>query len=210
MSKAYTSHSTSRNAGGDLDVKQLAEEVNKFFADDLAQGLELSMEDFATLILSLPKDWDGKAEFDLGDNQVFLNAWKEYLRLSGKKEEEEAASEDDEVPKKVATLETQLYAPLVSLLNAVGDSSDAENLKAFYIQDPRPVLGSRVSRVPDIAAIYRQLLGVVDDETLDEYLENNRVKGVFWGLLLYFVEVKNKNGAFLRKSTSVSRDDTLC
>ncbi|KAF9065076.1 hypothetical protein BDP27DRAFT_1405002 [Rhodocollybia butyracea] len=206
MSKTYASHSTSHNASGDLDVKQLAEVVNKFFADDLAQSLELSMEDFATLILSLPKDWDGKAEFDLGDNQVFLNAWEEYLQLLGKKEGEEAASGDDKVSKK--TLETQLYAPLVSLLNAVGDSSDNENLKAFYIQDPRPVLGSRISRVPDIAAIYRQLLAVADDETLDEYLRENRVKGVFWGLLLYFVEVKNKNGAFLRKRSDNIKEET--
>jgi hypothetical protein len=198
MSKTYASHSTSHNAGGsDPDVKQLAEVVNKLFTDDLAQGLELSMHDFATLILSLPQDWESNAEFDLGDNQVFLDAWKNYLLLLGKKD---GASGDEKILKKKATHETDLYAPLVSLLNAVGDSADDENLKAFYIQDPRPVLGSRADRVPDIAAIYRQLLEVADDETLDHYFEHKRVKGVFWGLLLYFVEVKDRNGAFLRKS----------
>ncbi|KAJ3989392.1 hypothetical protein F5890DRAFT_1486074 [Lentinula detonsa] len=67
----------------------------------------------------------------------------------------------------------------------------------FYVQDPRPVLGSLLERKPDLGGIYTQLLELAENKNLSTYLSKKKIVGVFWGLLLFFVEVKHRNGNFV-------------
>ncbi|KAJ4471209.1 protein kinase [Lentinula lateritia] len=196
-SKKYASHAED-------EVPQRASVVNKFLEDDIGDSVVLSLDDFATLILELPVDWKVKEEIALQlDSDAVKDAFEAYLSVAIGVAEAEGKKR-----KGAAGHETQLYRPLANLLNVLKDSDGEEgrlgidiNEKIFYVQDPRPVLGSRIERKPDLGGIYIQLLKLTEGEELSDYLEKNKkIVGVFWGLLLYFVEVKHRKGNFIGMS----------
>ncbi|KAJ3892940.1 protein kinase [Lentinula edodes] len=197
MSQKCTSHAED-------EVPQRASVVNKFLEDDIGDGVVFSLDDFATLILELPVDWKVKEDIALQlDSQAVKDAFEAYLSVAIGVAEAEGKKR-----KGAAGHETQLYRPLANLLNVLKDSDGEEGRlgsdideKIFYVQDPRPVLGSRIERKPDLGGIYLQLLELTEDEELSDYLEKNKkIVGVFWGLLLYFVEVKHRKGNFIGMS----------
>ncbi|KAJ3892936.1 protein kinase [Lentinula edodes] len=197
MSQKCTSHAED-------EVPQRASVVNKFLEDDIGDGVVFSLDDFATLILELPVDWKVKEDIALQlDSQAVKDAFEAYLSVAIGVAEAEGKKR-----KGAAGHETQLYRPLANLLNVLKDSDGEEGRlgsdideKIFYVQDPRPVLGSRIERKPDLGGIYLQLLELTEDEELSDYLEKKKkIVGVFWGLLLYFVEVKHRKGNFIGMS----------
>ncbi|KAJ3883177.1 protein kinase [Lentinula edodes] len=197
MSQKCTSHAED-------EVPQRASVVNKFLEDDIGDGVVFSLDDFATLILELPVDWKVKEDIALQlDIQAVKDAFEAYLSVAIGVAEAEGKKR-----KGAAGHETQLYRPLANLLNVLKDSDGEEGRverdideKIFYVQDPRPVLGSRIERKPDLGGIYLQLLELSEDEGLSDYLEKKKkIVGVFWGLLLYFVEVKHRKGNFIGMS----------
>ncbi|KAJ3928147.1 MAG: protein kinase [Lentinula lateritia] len=211
-SKKYASHAED-------EVPQRASVVNKFLEDDIGDSVVLSLDDFATLILELPVDWKVKEEIALQlDSDAVKDAFEAYLSVAIGVAEAEGKKR-----KGAAGHETQLYRPLANLLNVLKDSDGEGRLgsdideKIFYVQDPRPVLGSRIERKPDLGGIYIQLLKLTEGEELSDYLEENKkIVGVFWGLLLYFVEVKHRKGNFIGMSipmrpgpSSRAQSDTL-
>ncbi|KAJ3897795.1 protein kinase [Lentinula edodes] len=195
-SKKYASHAED-------EVPQRASVVNKFLEDDIGDSVVLSLDDFATLILELPVDWKVKEEIALQlDSDAVKDAFEAYLSVAIGVAEAEGKKR-----KGAAGHETQLYRPLANLLNVLKDSDGEGRLgsdideKIFYVQDPRPVLGSRIERKPDLGGIYIQLLNLSEDQELSNYLEKKKkIVGVFWGLLLYFVEVKHRKGNFIGMS----------
>ncbi|KAJ3862980.1 protein kinase [Lentinula novae-zelandiae] len=212
MSQKCTSHAED-------EVPQRASVVNKFLEDDIGDGVVFSLDDFATLILELPVDWKVKKDIALQlDSQAVKDAFEAYLSVAIGVAEAEGKKR-----KGAAGHETQLYRPLANLLNVLKDSDGEGRLgsdideKIFYVQDPRPVLGSRIERKPDLGGIYIQLLKLTEGEELSDYLEKKKkVVGVFWGLLLYFVEVKHRKGNFIGMSipmrpgpSSRAQSDTL-
>lgn len=170
-----------KHAGSHADdkVPPLADVVNQFLEDDLAQRTVFSMDEFATIILNLPKDWQGKLAGEIGkDSKQFNEAFDAYLQAVKRKGKEK-----------------RLYHPLAKLLNSIGlDSKTVIGDKAFYVQDPRPVLGSLIQRRPDLGVIYFQLLKLTERKDLTKFLDERKITGVFWGLLLYFIEVKDDEG----------------
>ncbi|KAE9384080.1 hypothetical protein BT96DRAFT_842818 [Gymnopus androsaceus JB14] len=175
-------------------VSQTVSVVNEFLEDDLAQRKVLSMEEFATIILNLPEDWKVKPAGKLGKEvEEFNKTFGAYLA---------------EIQK--PGHERRLYEPLARLLNSVPRPKNSkvasEDEKVFYVQDPRTVLGSLIKRRPDLGAVYLQLLNLSKREDLAEWLEKHEVEGVFWGLLLYFVEVKDDNGHCLAERC----DESCC
>ncbi|KAJ3808911.1 hypothetical protein F5876DRAFT_78260 [Lentinula aff. lateritia] len=197
MSQKCTTHAED-------EVPQRASVVNKFLEDDIGDGVVFSLDDFATLILELPVDWKVKGDIALQlDSKVVTDAFEAYLSVAIGVAEAEGKKR-----KGAAGHETQLYRPLANLLNVLKDSDGEEGSlgrdideKIFYVQDPRPVLGSRIERKPDLGGIYIQLLELTEDQELSDYLEKNKkIVGVFWGLLLYFVEVKHRKGNFIGMS----------
>ncbi|KAJ4471217.1 protein kinase [Lentinula lateritia] len=212
MSQKCTSHAED-------EVPQRASVMNKFLEDDIGDGVVFSLDDFATLILELPVDWKVKEDIGLQvDSDAVKDAFEAYLSVAIGVAEAEGKKR-----KGAAGHETQLYRPLANLLNVLKDldveegrlGSDIDE-KIFYVQDPRPVLGSRIERKPDLGGIYIQLLKLTEGEELSEYLEKNKkIVGVFWGLLLYFVEVKHRKGNFIGMSilhpgpSSRTQSDTL-
>ncbi|KAF8826602.1 hypothetical protein HHX47_DHR5000074 [Lentinula edodes] len=195
-SKKYASHAED-------EVPQRASVVNKFLEDDIGDSVVLSLDDFATLILELPVDWKVKEEIELQlDSDAVKDAFEAYLSVAIGVAEAEGKKR-----KGAAGHETQLYRPLANLLNVLKDSDEEGRFgsdideKIFYVQDPRPVLGSRIERKPDLGGIYIQLLNLSEDQELSNYLEKKKkIVGVFWGLLLYFVEVKHRKGNFIGMS----------
>ncbi|KAJ3920785.1 protein kinase [Lentinula edodes] len=189
-SQRFTSHAKD-------EVPQRAEIVNKFLEDDISDRLEISLNDFATLILDLPTDWHVRKEFTLlPESEVVKDAFAAYVKVA-------IGEVDGEGKKKIgiAGNESGLYQPLANLLNSLRDGEgrlgkDIDE-KIFYVQDPRPVLGSLVARKPDLGGIYTELLGLTENEKLSDYLAKNNIMGVFWGLLLYFIEVKHERGRFV-------------
>ncbi|KAJ4478111.1 protein kinase [Lentinula aciculospora] len=178
-------------------VAQRASVVNKFLEDDINDRVVFSLNEFATLILDLPPDWEVEQEFRLlPESRAVKEAFEAYLKLA-----------DGEGQKRngMASREKELYQPLVNLLNALRDGSGCVgkdiNEKMFYVQDPRPVLGSLIQRKPDLGGIYNRLLKLTKNKKLSEYLAKKKVKGVFWGLLLFFVEVKHRKGNFVGLNT---------
>ncbi|KAJ3990622.1 hypothetical protein F5050DRAFT_1795876, partial [Lentinula boryana] len=57
--------------------------------------------------------------------------------------------------------------------------------------------GSLLARKPDLGGIYTQLLALAENRKLSTYLAKKKIVGVFWGVLLFFVEVKHRNGNFI-------------
>ncbi|KAJ3855628.1 protein kinase [Lentinula lateritia] len=189
-SKRFTSHAED-------EVPKVADIVNKFLEDDISDRLEISLNDFATLILDLPADWHVRKDFTLlPEGEAVKDAFAAYVKVA-------IGEVDSEGKKKmgIAGNERGLYQPLANLLNSLRDGEgrlgkDIDE-KIFYVQDPRPVLGSLSARKPDLGGIYAELLNLSENEKLSDHLAENQIVGVFWGLLLYFIEVKHERGRFV-------------
>ncbi|KAJ3827068.1 protein kinase [Lentinula raphanica] len=189
LSQTYAAHA-------EVEVSQRASILNNFLEDDVNDKVVLSLDEFATLILDLPADWKVKNDFNLPpESQAVKDAFEAYLAVAEKMPKGKGKQR-----KQTGVDEKPLYQPLANLLNALRGTQlkdHAIDEKVFYVQDPRPVLGSLLERKPDLGGIYRQLLQLADNRNLSTYLQKTRVTGVFWGLLLYFVEVKDHNGNFV-------------
>ncbi|KAJ3760275.1 protein kinase, partial [Lentinula raphanica] len=178
------------------EVPQVIEEVNKFLEDDVSDKVVLTLDEFATIILGVDPKCGIEEKFTLGpESEAVKDAFQDYLRL--------AIGEADGVGKRRkgrAKEEKELYQPLVNLLNIFSCAEEDIDERIFYVQDPRPVLGSLLERKPDLGVIYAQLLDLAENESLSERLAETDIKGVFWGILLFFVEVKHKKGNFIGRS----------
>ncbi|KAJ3977301.1 protein kinase [Lentinula raphanica] len=178
------------------EVPQVIEEVNKFLEDDVSDKVVLTLDEFATIILGLDPKCGIEENFTLNpESEAVKDAFQDYLRL--------AIGEADGVGKRRkgrAKDEKELYQPLVNLLNIFSCAEEDIDERIFYVQDPRPVLGSLLERKPDLGVIYAQLLDLAENESLSERLAETDIKGVFWGILLFFVEVKHKKGNFIGRS----------
>ncbi|KAJ3920160.1 protein kinase [Lentinula edodes] len=190
----YTAHAKDK-------VPQRASVLNKFLQDDISDRAVLSLDDFATLILDLPPDWRIKEEFSLlPESEVVRETFEAYLTAAIGATEGEGKRKKK--GKAAAVREKELYQPLANLLNSLRDGKGRHmkkdiDEKIFYVQDPRPLLGSLLERKPDLGAIYIQLLELTKNAKLSKYLGKNKIAGVFWGLLLFFVEVKHEKGRFI-------------
>ncbi|KAJ3866114.1 protein kinase [Lentinula novae-zelandiae] len=191
MSRRCTTHAED-------EVPKRADVVNKFLEDDISDRFEVSLDDFATLILDLPADWQIRDDFTLlPDSEAVKDAFAAYLKVA-------IGEVDGENQKRkgMAGHESGLYQPLANLLNSLRDGEGRRlgndiDEKIFYVQDPRPVLGSLIARKPDLGGIYIELLKLTKNKKLSDYLAKKKVVGVFWGLLLYFIEVKHEQGRFV-------------
>ncbi|KAJ3986209.1 protein kinase [Lentinula detonsa] len=179
------------------EVAQIADVLNKFLEDDVSNRVVFSLNEFATIILGLPPRCDVQEEFSLEpESEAVKDAFEAYLKVA-------IGVADGEGNKRTgaATHEKELYQPLANLLNTLRDGTGCAGKdideKILYVQDPRPVLGSLLERKPDLGAIYTQLLGLAENVKLSEYLSKKKITGVFWGLLLFFVEVKHRKGNFV-------------
>ncbi|KAJ3889011.1 protein kinase [Lentinula edodes] len=209
MSRRCTTHAED-------EVPKRADVVNKFLEDDISDRLEVSLDDFATLILDLPADWQIRDDFTLlPDSEAVKDAFAAYLKVA-------IGEVDGENQKRkgMAGHESGLYQPLANLLNSLRDGEGRRvgkeiDEKIFYVQDPRPVLGSLIARKPDLGGIYIELLKLTKNKKLSDYLAKKKIVGVFWGLLLYFIEVKHEQGRFVGLNvnkegpSSRSQSDTL-
>ncbi|KAH7880931.1 protein kinase [Lentinula edodes] len=191
MSRRCTTHAED-------EVPKRADVVNKFLEDDISDRLEVSLDDFATLILDLPADWQIRDDFTLlPDSEAVKDAFAAYLKVA-------IGEVDGENQKRkgMAGHESGLYQPLANLLNSLRDGEGRRvgkdiDEKIFYVQDPRPVLGSLIARKPDLGGIYVELLKLTKNKKLSDYLAKKKIVGIFWGLLLYFIEVKHEQGRFV-------------
>ncbi|KAJ3789647.1 protein kinase [Lentinula aff. detonsa] len=188
------------------EVAQIADVLNKFLEDDVSDRVVFSLDEFATIILGLPPRCDVQEEFSLEpESEAVKDAFEAYLKVAIGVAEGEGNKRTG-----AATHEKELYQPLANLLNTLRDGTGCAGKdideKILYVQDPRPVLGSLLERKPDLGAIYTQLLGLAENVKLSEYLSKKKITGVFWGLLLFFVEVKHRKGNFvgLNKEARVS------
>ncbi|KAJ3889009.1 protein kinase [Lentinula edodes] len=209
MSRRCTTHAED-------EVPKRADVVNKFLEDDISDRFEVSLDDFATLILDLPADWQIRDDFTLlPDSEAVKDAFAAYLKVA-------IGEVDGENQKRkgMAGHESGLYQPLANLLNSLRDGEGRRvgkdiDEKIFYVQDPRPVLGSLIARKPDLGGIYIELLKLTKNKKLSDYLAKKKIVGVFWGLLLYFIEVKHEQGRFVGLNvnkegpSSRSQSDTL-
>ncbi|KAJ3800289.1 protein kinase [Lentinula aff. detonsa] len=179
------------------EVAQIADVLNKFLEDDVSDRVVFSLDEFATIILGLPPRCDVQEEFSLEpESEAVKDAFEAYLKVAIGVAEGEGNKRTG-----AATHEKELYQPLANLLNTLRDGTGCAGKdideKILYVQDPRPVLGSLLERKPDLGAIYTQLLGLAENVKLSEYLSKKKITGVFWGLLLFFVEVKHRKGNFV-------------
>ncbi|KAJ4001201.1 protein kinase [Lentinula boryana] len=178
-------------------VPQNADVLNKFLEEDIHDKVVFTLDEFATIILGLPSKCDVEEEFNLEpESEAVKDAFEAYLRVAIGVSEVEGQKRTG-----AATHEKKLYQPLANLLNILRDGTGCAGKeideKIFYVQDPRPVLGSLLERKPDLGAIYTQLLKLTENQKLSEYLAKKKIVGVFWGLLLFFVEVKHRKGNFV-------------
>ncbi|KAJ3814491.1 hypothetical protein F5876DRAFT_72843 [Lentinula aff. lateritia] len=200
MSRRCTTHAED-------EVPKRADVVNKFLEDDISDRLEVSLDDFATLILDLPDDWQIRDDFTLlPDSEAVKDAFAAYLKVAIGEVDGE-----DQKRKGMAGHESGLYQPLANLLNSLRDGEGRRlgndiDEKIFYVQDPRPVLGSLIARKPDLGGIYIELLKLTKNKKLSDYLARKKIVGVFWGLLLYFIEVKHEQGRFV--GLNVNKEET--
>ncbi|KAJ3741294.1 protein kinase [Lentinula detonsa] len=190
-----TPQSNTYGAHAKDEVPQRASVLNRFLEDDVNDRVVLTLNDFATVILDLPSDWEVKENFDLSpESKAVKDAFEAYLKVA------------EGVPTGQGKRERVLYQPLANLLNTLRNGTglvdNGIDEKLFYVQDPRPVLGSLLARKPDLGGIYAQLLQLAENRNLSTYLAKKKIVGVFWGLLLFFVEIKHRNGNFIGLSAS--------
>ncbi|KAJ3741413.1 protein kinase [Lentinula detonsa] len=179
------------------EVPQNADVLNKFLDEDIQDKVVFTLDEFATIILGLPPKCDVEEEFSLEpESEAVKDAFEAYLRVAIGVSEVEGQKRTG-----AATHEKKLYQPLANLLNILRNGTDCAGKeideKIFFVQDPRPVLGSLLERKPDLGAIYTQLLKLTENQQLSKYLAKKKIVGVFWGLLLFFVEVKHRKGNFI-------------
>ncbi|KAJ3988145.1 protein kinase [Lentinula detonsa] len=190
-----TPQSNTYGAHAKDEVPQRASVLNRFLEDDVNERVVLTLNDFATVILDLPSDWEVEENFDLSpESKAVKDAFEAYLKVA------------EGVPTGQGKRERVLYQPLANLLNTLRNGTglvdNSIDEKLFYVQDPRPVLGSLLARKPDLGGIYIQLLQLAENRNLSTYLAKKKIVGVFWGLLLFFVEIKHRNGNFIGLSAS--------
>jgi hypothetical protein len=182
-----TPYSANASSHATDEVRKVASKVDTWLTEDLVNRHELDWHTFLDLILFLPKD---QLDQLLDDTKLttefvkkFDEAFDEYIKVV-----------------KAQGLEILLYDPLSKLMNVPRELSrniSCEDNKVFYVQDPKRIKGSPLDKSPDLGVLYSSLFGEKD---LEDYPRERRLEvamNVFWGLLLYFLEVKHKNGKFI-------------
>jgi hypothetical protein len=183
-STPYSAHASSHATD---EVLRIAPEVDRWLTEDLVNRHELGWPKFLDLIMYLP---DKQLNELLDDaklvpefNEKFDEAFDEYIKVV-----------------KEQGLELLLYGPLSKLMNIprkLNRNVSQEDEKVFYVQDPKRIKGSPLAKSPDLGVLYSTLFGAQDAE---EYLREHRSEvavTIFWGLMLYFLEVKHRNGRFI-------------
>ncbi|KAJ3723131.1 hypothetical protein C8R42DRAFT_27351 [Lentinula raphanica] len=158
---------------------------------DVNDKLVLNLDDFATLMLDLPSDWKVSEKLELSpESKEVKDAFEAYLAVAA-----EALNEEGKTRKSARMQEKALFQPLEKILKTLKDAKGQKrgiDEKAFHTQDPRPILESLLELYPDFGGIYRQLLYLAGNYVLSTFLQETQTTGVFWGLLLYFLDVKHE------------------
>lgn len=146
--------------------------MNEHLAVDIEATMTIDVETWADIAMG----------FDL--NLAVETKFKSTLWTRIEKLFEEYSSKTEGNPGNEPTL----YAPFVELLNALADLEKLnDDGKVFYVQHPAYVRGAYVEEAFDIGAVFKKLAG-----------KNERIaKGMFWGLLLFIIEMKHRKGAKL-------------
>ncbi|KAJ3755798.1 protein kinase [Lentinula raphanica] len=158
---------------------------------DVNDKLVLNLDDFATLMLDLPSDWKVSEKLELSpESKEVKDAFEAYLAVAA-----EALNEEGKTRKSARMQEKALFQPLEKILKTLKDAKGQKrgiDEKAFHTQDPRPILESLLERYPNFGGIYRQLSYLAGNYVLSTFLQETQTTGVFWGLLLYFLDVKHE------------------
>ncbi|GAW07701.1 protein kinase [Lentinula edodes] len=174
------------------DAPQRTSALSKFLEDDVHERVVFSLDEFVTLILDLPTDWKIKEEFSLPPTSTAVKeALGAYLKVAIK-----IAEGERKKWRNAATNEIELNQPLTKVLNTLRDGeghfTKDNDGGIFCIEDPHLVLGSLLER----NGIYSPLLKLTENKKLSTYLADKNIFGVFWGLLLLFVEVNLRKKGF--------------
>ncbi|KAJ3860477.1 protein kinase [Lentinula novae-zelandiae] len=166
--------------------------LTKFLEDDAHERVVFSLDEFVTLILDLPTDWKVKEEFSLPPTSTaVIEALGAYLKVAIK-----IAEGERKKWRNAATNEIELNQPLTKVLNTLRDGeghfTKDNDEGIFCIEDPHLVLGSLL----EMNGIYSPLLKLTENKKLSTYLADKNIFGVFWGLLLLFVEVNLRKEGF--------------
>ncbi|KAH7879635.1 uncharacterized protein C8R40DRAFT_1082694 [Lentinula edodes] len=141
------------------------------FLEDVRDRVVLSLDDFATLILNISADWKVEEEFSLRpESKIVQDAFEASLKVAIGAAEGAGKKGTDPIAH-----EKELHRPLRNLLNTLRDGEGHLgkdiNEETLFV-DPRPVLASLLERKSDL-----------------NYLAERNITGIFWGLLISFVEV---------------------
>ncbi|KAJ3883193.1 protein kinase [Lentinula edodes] len=158
------------------------------FLEDVRDRVVLSLDDFATLVLNISADWKVEEEFSLRpESKIVRDAFKASLKVAIGAAEGAGKKGTDPIAH-----EKELHQPLRNLLNTWRDGEGHLgkdiNGETLFV-DPRPVLASLLERKSDLSGIYIQLQGLLENRSLSNYLAERNISGIFWGLLILFVEV---------------------
>ncbi|KAJ3808913.1 protein kinase [Lentinula aff. lateritia] len=158
------------------------------FLEDVRDRVVLSLDDFATLTLNISADWKVEEEFSLRpESKIVKDAFEASLKVAIGAAEGAGKKGTDAVPH-----EEEIHQPLRNLLNTLGDGEGhlGKNINAETLfVHPRPVLASLSERKSGLNGIYIQLQELIENRSLSDYLAERNITGIFWGLLILFVEV---------------------
>lgn len=180
----YSAHASSHAAD---EVPKIASKVDKWLTEDLVNRRVFDCQTFLDLLMDLPKDK--------------LNQLLDATKLAPEfiKKFDETFYEYIKVVKGQG-LELPLYVPLSKLMNVprkINRNVSSDEEKVFYVQDPKRIKGSPLVKSPDLGILYSSLFGETE---LEDYLREHKSEvatNIFWGLLLYFLEVKHRDGKFI-------------
>ncbi|KAJ3851435.1 protein kinase [Lentinula lateritia] len=168
-------------------VPQRRSVLNEFL-EDVRDRVVLSLDDFATLTLNISADWKVEEEFSLRpESKIVKDAFEASLKVAIGATEGAGKKGTDAVPH-----EKEIHQPLRNLLNTLGDGEGhlGKNINAETLfVHPRPVLASLLERKSGLSGIYIQLQELIENRSLSDYLAERNITGIFWGLLILFVEV---------------------
>ncbi|KAJ3860489.1 protein kinase [Lentinula novae-zelandiae] len=158
------------------------------FLEDVRDSVVLSLDDFATLILNISADCKVEEEFSLRpESKIVRDAFKASLKVAIGAAEGAGKKGTDPIAH-----EKELHQPLRNLLDTLRDGEGHLgkdiNEETLFV-DPRPVLASLLERKSDLSGIYIQLQELLENRSLSDDLAERNITGIFWGLLILFVEV---------------------
>ncbi|KAJ3892939.1 protein kinase [Lentinula edodes] len=167
-------------------VPQYGSVLTEFLENDVRNRIVLSLDDFATLILNISADWKVEEEFSLRpESKIVQDAFEASLQVAI------GAAEGAGKEMDTAAHEKELHQLLGNLLDTLRDREGhvgKDIHKETLFVDPHPGLASILERKSGLSKIYIQLQVLIENRSLSDYLAERNMTGIFWGLLILFVE----------------------